>query len=208
MQKSLKKSQKKCEKVLTLHAMRAIIIMSGGQKRPGRRKGKQTMMTAKMMETLKNAGIANEWHKAEMHRLYIDLAKAAEMYYNNNEHLEHGRLIMNSREIANGKLWVDLETGMVCTKGISMDEDVIAQIMELVAFLMPAEEAAEPTDETARVWYAVLCDRDDTDHGTGSYDREEAIRMAREYRRQGDTEAYIALIDPEDDYCIDEMHDI
>lgn len=174
------------------------------------------MMTTKMMETLKNAGIANEWHKGDMHRLYIDLAKANELYRNNNEHLEWGSLNVNRREKDNGKLWIDMETGEISTKGICMDGEVISQIMELVAFLMPAETTtAEITTEEAatedtateenRIWYALMLDREDTDHGTGSFDREEAICMAREYRASGYPEAYVALIDPKDDYCIGEM---
>lgn len=179
------------------------------------------MMTAKMMETLKTAGIAKEWHKDSMHRLYIDIAKADEMYCENNDHFEYGRLNLNRRERENAKLWVDLETGEIRTKGIYMDAQVIGQIMELVAFLAPAEEekeeetdeVAEETEETKEteentVWYAVMRDREDTDHSTGSFDREEAISMALVYRESGDTEAYVAMIDPKDDYCIDELHDL
>lgn len=170
------------------------------------------MMTAKMMDALKNAGIAKEWHKDTMHRLYIDLAKADDLYYDNNETLEHGRLNINRRERDNGKLWVDMETGEISTKGIYMDSDVIAQIMELVAFLTPEdEEDAEEADEEAEentVWYAVMRDCEDTDHSTGSFDREKAISMAQEYRAAGDEEAYVAVIDPKDDYCIDELHDL
>lgn len=173
------------------------------------------MMTAKMMETLKTAGIAKEWHKDSMHRLYIDLAKADEMYYDNNETFEHGRLALNRYERQNGKLWIDLETGEVVSKNIGSSEDVTSQIMELVAFLTPAEveeteetTAEETTTEEPRVWYAVQLDSEDTDHGTGSFDREEAICMARKYRAAGYSEAYIAMIDTKDDYCIDELHDL
>lgn len=178
------------------------------------------MMTAKMMETLKTVGIAKEWHKDTMHRLYIDLAKAADLYYDNNEGFEHGRLNINRRERDNGKLWVEIESGEICTKGIYMDGEVISQIMELVAFLTPAEaEEAEGTtaEETTtvevateenRIWYAVQCDSEDIDHGTGSFDREEAIRMAREYRASGYPDAFVALIDTKDDYCIEELHDL
>lgn len=178
------------------------------------------MMIAKMMETLKTAGIAKEWHKGDMHRLYIDLAKAADLYYDNNEGFEHGRLNINRRERDNGKLWVELESGEICTKGIYMDSQVISQIMELVAFLTPAEveeteettaeetTTEETTTEEPRVWYAVQLDSEDTDHGTGSFDREEAICMARKYRASGYPEAYIAMIDTKDDYCIDELHDL
>lgn len=106
------------------------------------------MMTAKMMETLKNAGIAKEWHKGDMHRLYIDLAKAGEMYYDNSEHFEHGNLALNRYERNNGKLWVEIESGEICTKSIHDSEEVISQIMELVAFLHPAEtkENSETTE--------------------------------------------------------------
>lgn len=170
------------------------------------------MMTAKMMESLKNAGIANEWHKGDMHRLYIDLAKADEMYYDNNESFEHGRLALNRRERDNGKVWIEIESGEICTKYIGSSDEVISQIRELVAFLTPAEEEEEPAEETEEaeettVWYAVMRDREDTDHGTGSFDREKAISMALQYRASGDTETYVAMIDPKDDYCIDEMHD-
>lgn len=170
------------------------------------------MMTAKMMETLKTAGIAKEWHKDSMHRLYIDLAKADEMYYDNNENFEHGRLALNRYERQNGKMWIDLETGEISAKNIGSSEDVISQIMELVSFLTPAEEEeieenTEETEETA-IWYAVMRDLEDNDHSIGTFDLEEAIRMALEYRASGDTDAYVALIDPKDDYCIDEMHDL
>jgi hypothetical protein len=173
-------------------------------------------MTAKMMEILKDAGIAKEWHKDTMHRLYIDLNKAGEMYYNNYEsaNFEWARLNLNRRERDNGKLWVDLETNEIHTKGIYMDEQVISQIMELVAFLTPVEE--ENTEETVEteeieetnIWYAVMRDREDTDHGTGSFDQDIAISMAQKYRATGDPDAYVVLIDPRDDHCIDELHDL
>lgn len=173
------------------------------------------MMTAKMMEILKGAGIAKEWHKGDMHRFYIDLAKASELYYDNNEGFAHGRLNINRHERDNGKLWVEIESGEICTKGICMDGEVISQIMELVAFLTPAE--VEETDENTtketategnRIWCAVMRDLEDTDHGTGSFDRDIAISMAQKYRATGDSDAYVVLIDPRDDHCIDELHDL
>ena len=106
------------------------------------------MMTAKMMETLKNAGIAKEWHMGDMHRLYIDLAKADKLYIEHNDNLKNYRLNLNTREIRNGKLWVDLETGEIGTKGLSPEEIIVSQIMELVAFLTPAETAETVTEET------------------------------------------------------------
>ena len=44
-------------------------------------------------------------------------------------------------------------------------------------------------------WYAVLRDEDDNDWGTGSYDYDEAVEMAKQY---GD-DARIAVIDDGDD---------
>lgn len=97
------------------------------------------MMTTKMMETLKNAGIAKEWHKGDMHRLYVDLAKASELYYDNNEGFKHARLILNRYERDNGKLWVELESGEIRAKGIGSADEVISQIAELAAFLSPSD---------------------------------------------------------------------
>lgn len=108
------------------------------------------MMTAKMMEALKTAGIAKEWHKGDKHRLYIDVNLAYDLYYDNNDSFQHGRLALNRYERSNGKIWVDMENGEINTKSISSIDDVISQIMELVAYLMPAEETAEePAEETA-----------------------------------------------------------
>lgn len=71
------------------------------------------------------------------------------------------------------------------------------------------EETVENEEiEETNIWYAVMRDREDNDHSTGTFDREEAIRMALEYRASGDADAYVALIDPKDDYCIDELHDL
>ena len=107
-------------------------------------------MTSKMMDALKAAGIAKEWHKGDMHRLYIDLAVACEMYYDNNEHFQHGRISVNRYERDNGKGWVDMQTCEINTKGISDSDEVISQIMELAAYLMPAdEEAEEDAEESA-----------------------------------------------------------
>lgn len=109
-------------------------------------------MTAKMMETLKTAGIANEWHKGDMHRLYIDLAKAGEMYYENCEtaNFKCARLALNRYERNNGKMWIEIESGDICTKSISESEEVISQIMELVEFLRP-EETIECEDAEENV---------------------------------------------------------
>lgn len=105
------------------------------------------MMTAKMMEALKAAGIAKEWHKDDMHRLYIDLSVTCEMYFDNNEHFEHGRISINRYEKANGKVWVDMEPGEIHTKNISSSEEVIAQIMELATYLAPADVEETESEE-------------------------------------------------------------
>lgn len=104
------------------------------------------MMTAAMLETLKAAGIANEWHKGDMHRLYIDLIKADKLYSSNNADLEHARLILNRYERSNGKMWIDLGSGKICTKNIGDSEAVISQIMELVNYLTPADTNEHTTD--------------------------------------------------------------
>lgn len=62
--------------------------------------------------------------------------------------------------------------------------------------------------ENNEIWYAVMRDHEDTDHGTGSFDRAEAIRMARKMREDGDGEAYVAAIDTDDDFCQEEIHDL
>ena len=53
-----------------------------------------------------------------------------------------------------------------------------------------------------RLWYAVMEDRNDTDWGYGSYDRQEAEKMALEMG----PEAYIAVINNEGDpVCVEEI---
>lgn len=62
-------------------------------------------------------------------------------------------------------------------------------------------------------WYAVMRDSEDTDWGTGSFNKREAAKMVRKMRRAGDEEAYIAVIDVTSDdmseqICINEIRDI
>lgn len=56
-----------------------------------------------------------------------------------------------------------------------------------------------------KVWYAV-CIGDDVDHGTGSYNKKEAIKIANLYKKEecykGDR-IYIALVDRLNDFTID-----
>lgn len=58
------------------------------------------------------------------------------------------------------------------------------------------------------VWYAVLCDAEDNDYGVGSTRKRDALRLARQYRRAGYYEAYIAVVDPSDGYCIAVIRDL
>ena len=62
-------------------------------------------------------------------------------------------------------------------------------------------------------WYAVMRDNEDTDWGTGSTRLREAAKMVRKMRREGDEEAFIAVIDITSDdinaqVCIDEIRDV
>ena len=65
-------------------------------------------------------------------------------------------------------------------------------------------------EKEEKPWYAVLRENDDNDWGTGSYDFDEALTMAREWRNDGWPEAYIAVIDESgpEPFCLDEIHDI
>lgn len=59
-------------------------------------------------------------------------------------------------------------------------------------------------------WYAVLRDSNDADWGYGSYNKREAAKMVRRMRRDGEKEAYIAVIDVSghEPMCIDTIHDV
>lgn len=61
--------------------------------------------------------------------------------------------------------------------------------------------------ESKKVWYAVMMDNEDTDHGTGSFNMEEAIEKAQKMRNDGYADAHVAVIDPEDDFCFEEIRD-
>lgn len=49
-----------------------------------------------------------------------------------------------------------------------------------------------------KLWYAVLIDDSDNDHGTGSFDKAEALKIAKTMSAKK-----IAVIDPKDDFCLD-----
>lgn len=60
-----------------------------------------------------------------------------------------------------------------------------------------------------QIWYAVMTGPDDDDWGTGSYNRDEALKMVRA-NLDIYPDGYIAVIDigNSDSVCIDEIHDI
>lgn len=57
------------------------------------------------------------------------------------------------------------------------------------------------------IWYALMKDRDDTDWGTGTYDKQEAIETIKSWRQDVYPDAYIAVIDESGPVCIDEITD-
>lgn len=61
--------------------------------------------------------------------------------------------------------------------------------------------------EQKHIWYAIMMDNDDTDWGTGTYDRDEAISRVEALKQDGYPEAYIAVIDISTDnpVCVEEI---
>ena len=61
-----------------------------------------------------------------------------------------------------------------------------------------------------QIWYAVLRANDDNDWGTGSYDLDEALAMAREWREDGWEDAFVAVIDESgnEPMCVEEIRDL
>lgn len=60
-----------------------------------------------------------------------------------------------------------------------------------------------------KIWYALMKGRDDTDWGTGTRNREEAIETVKSWRQDVYPEAYIAVIDESgaEPMCIEEITD-
>lgn len=52
------------------------------------------------------------------------------------------------------------------------------------------------------VWFAVMLDNEDKDHGMGSFDIYTALDIALKYRAKGYPDAYILAVDPEDDFAL------
>ena len=58
------------------------------------------------------------------------------------------------------------------------------------------------------VWYAVCIGKDDNDHGYGSYNKREAVKMANEFKRdtmRAGQQIRIDVVDPDDDFCLREI---
>ena len=93
--------------------------------------------------------IGREWHKDGMHRFYINYSDANELYRNElPDDRTCGQLPGNRREIGNGKIWIEMESGEICVKGFRNDDDMIECIRELIAFLgAEIVEGEETTDK-------------------------------------------------------------
>ena len=61
--------------------------------------------------------------------------------------------------------------------------------------------------EARTIWYALMKDRDDTDWGTGTRSKQEAIETIKSWRQDGYPESYIAVIDESgnEPMCIEEI---
>lgn len=63
--------------------------------------------------------------------------------------------------------------------------------------------------ENSKIWYVLMKDRDDTDWGTGTYNKQEAMETVQSWREDVYPEAYIAVIDESgnEPMCIEEIRD-
>lgn len=63
----------------------------------------------------------------------------------------------------------------------------------------------------AKTWYAAMRDLDDSDWGTGSYNKREAAKMVRKLRREGYPEAFIEIVEVVDEFnslSVGRIHDV
>jgi hypothetical protein len=90
-------------------------------------------------------------------------------------------------------------------RGIEDDHDAVNELWEAY---WQGEFPDAP--EARTIWYALMQDRDDTDWGTGTYDKQEAIEKVKAWRQGGYPDAYIAVIDESgnEPMCIDEITDL
>lgn len=58
----------------------------------------------------------------------------------------------------------------------------------------------------AKLWYALMTDNDDSDWGTGTFNRDEAVAKCKAWRESIYPDAYIAVIDDGDTpVCVEEI---
>lgn len=58
------------------------------------------------------------------------------------------------------------------------------------------------------IWYAVMYDHDDNDHGTGYHDYTSAAQAVRRLRSDGYPDAHIDIVSEDDDYCYASIYDL
>ena len=61
--------------------------------------------------------------------------------------------------------------------------------------------------EGKKLWFAVMLDNEDSDHGLGFYQKEKAVKFTKNLRNDGYPEAYIAVVDDSDDFTVEEIRD-
>jgi len=90
---------------------------------------------------LKNSEIMNlrdkgfkRWQNGDMDRMYIDYTTVNEWCYQNEDLVdgESLKMYMDKREISSGKMWVNVKTGEIETKGIDCSAEVIEIIKKYI----------------------------------------------------------------------------
>ena len=89
-------------------------------------------------------------------------------------------------------------------RGIEDDHDAVNDLWEAYW-----QDEFPDAPEARTIWYALMQDRDDTDWGTGTYDKQEAIEKVKSWRQDGYPDAYIAVIDESgnEPMCVEEIRD-
>lgn len=176
-------------------------------------------VTEKMVAKLLKTGIADEWNKYGMHRVYINIARVNETLDTMPDSAKrHARLPLNRFQRNNLKIWIDPDTLEIKTAYISISMDTMQSIMEALEDLTAEPEAEETEDanETKKLWYAVLASNEEHDCGLGSFDLAGAKAIVAKLRALGYNEAYIAVIDANydangrpttDGECVEEIRD-
>lgn len=76
----------------------------------------------------------NRWTKNGMDRVYISVIYLDNIYYDLSDEMKKigGRLPVNRYERLNGKIWIDVETDEINTKGIDYSSDIISLVKDLL----------------------------------------------------------------------------